>query len=394
MQEIRGILVIHCKVKYACTFAFVGVLMVIFGIYVFGFLGSEPKADISKSGLENYFNNEIVCRENWIDLYGLEQNILGKRQIENFTIFKTDYVKMVSARETLTAKESEEKFAELYSIIEYLETCNIPYYYITSLLPIQDINDLPAGVSEGSHANQNRVEEQLKEFHVNTISIQSMDQICSIQKEELFYRTDHHWNLETCFAAYEGIIKKIQNDYNWQLDINKTTELENYDELRKEDSFLGSYGIKVGRFYAGKDDFVVYIPKFDTDFVFRSYDAKGELLLEKTGNFYHALLDDNMIRDMDYWNKYNAFCSMGYIENQVINNNAPNDLKCLYISHSYGRPMTMYLALNFKEIVNLDPQEDRFSGNYPTYIDDFQPDIVLFQVESEGMIIGEYETSD
>ena len=85
---------IHCKVKYACTFAFVGVLMVIFGIYVFGFLGSEPKADISKSGLENYFNNEIVCRENWIDLYGLEQNILGKRQIENFTIFKTDYGKI------------------------------------------------------------------------------------------------------------------------------------------------------------------------------------------------------------------------------------------------------------------------------------------------------------
>ena len=161
-----------------------------------------------------------------------------------------------------------------------------------------------------------------------------------------------------------------------------------------EEIFLGSYGIKVSKFYAGKDDFVVYVPKFDTDLVFRSYDANRKLLLKKTGDFYHVLLDDNIICDTDYNNKYNAFCNGGYIENHIINNKAPNELKCLYISHSYGRPMTMYLALNFKEIVNLDPQQYRFSGNYFTYINNFQPDIVLFQVELEGMIIGKYKTSD
>ena len=382
------------KIKYVCTFIFTGLLILIFGVYIFSFNKSNFSVSPSRSELQNYFNNQIACREHWIDLYGLEQNIIGKRQIEDFTIFKMDYGKMVSARKVLTVEESREKFTELYPIIKYLETCNIPYYYITSILPIQDINDLPVGASEGSHANQNKVEQQLKEFNVNTINIQNLERIHCIPKEQLFYKTDHHWKLETCFAVYQSIVEKIQKDYHWQLDINKTTEIDNYNTLCVKDSFLGSYGIKVGRFYAGKDDFVVYMPKFDTDLIFRSYNAGRELLLEKTGDFYFALLDDHIIRDADYNNKYNAFCNMGYIENHVINNKAPNNLKCLYISHSYGRPMTMYLALNFKEIANLDPQQYRFSGNYLTFIDDFQPDIVLFQVESEGMIIGEYKTSD
>ena len=50
----------------------------------------------------------------------------------------------------------------------------------------------------------------------------------------------------------------------------------------------------------------------------------------------------------------------------------------------------MYLALNFLEIVNLDPQIGRFSGDYLEYIDKYEPDMVLFQVEFEGEIIGEY----
>lgn len=382
------------KIKYVCTFIFAGLLILIFSSYVFSFIKFDFNADRSISELQKYFNNQIVCRESWIDIYGLEQNIIGKRQIENFTIFKMDYGKMVSAREVLTKEESEKKFAELYPIINYLETCNIPYYYITSILPIQDIDDLPIGASEGSHTNQSRVEQQLKEFNVNIINIQNLKQIKCIPKKQLFYKTDHHWKLETCFAAYQGIVEKIQNDCHWQMDIDKTTKTDYYSELCIEDSFLGSYGIKVGRFYAGKDDFVVYIPKFDTDFVFRSYDASRNLLLEKIGSFYDALIDDAIIYDTDYNNKYNAFCNMGYIENHVVNNKAPNKLKCLYISHSYGRPMTMYLALNFREIVNIDPQQYRFNGNYLTYIDDFQPDIVLFQVESEGMIIGNYKTSD
>ena len=143
-------------------------------------------------------------------------------------------------------------------------------------------------------------------------------------------------------------------------------------------------------YYAGKDDFVVLLPDFDTDMLFQSFDADGKLQSEKRGDFSFALLDTDILEDPKYNNKYNSFCNVGSIENHVMNFNAPNDLKCLLISHSYGRPLTMYLALNFLEIVNLDPQIGRFSGDYLEYIDKYEPDMVLFQVEFEGEIIGEY----
>ena len=68
--------------------------------------------------------------------------------------------------------------------------------------------------------------------------------------------------------------------------------------------------------------------------------------------------------------------------------------KLLIISHSYGRPLAQYLALNYHEVRQIDPQEGRFNGNILTYIDGYSPDAVLFLIEFEGEIIGEYRTSD
>ena len=185
----------------------------------------------------------------------------------------------------------------------------------------------------------------------------------------------------------------VESDHVYEMP-DGTYDIGNYDRTCIENSFLGSYGIKVGKYYAGKDNFVIYTPKFDTDLTFRSYDADGNLIREKTGKFYEALIDDNIVNDPDYNNKYSAFCNTDYIENRIINNNAPNHLKCLYISHSYGRPMTMYLSMNFEETINLDPQKGRFEGNYIEYIKSFRPDIVLIQSEFEGEIIGNYRARE
>ena len=54
----------------------------------------------------------------------------------------------------------------------------------------------------------------------------------------------------------------------------------------------------------------------------------------------------------------------------------------------------MYLSLNFSEVVNLDPQKGRYEGSYIDFIDTFEPDIVLLQVEIEGEIIGEFPEGD
>lgn len=121
--------------------------------------------------------------------------------------------------------------------------------------------------------------------------------------------------------------------------------------------------------------------------------ADGVLLKEHEGSWFDALTDSLILDNPKYNNKYNAALWGNSGENRIINHNCKSG-KLLLISHSYGRPLAQYLALDFHEVRQIDPQEGRFNGNYLTYIDKYKPDVVLFLVEFEGEIIGNYRTTD
>ena len=384
------------NVRIYITPIFFSLLVLIAAIhYIFSVVTAQDTISLtSRPAVVTFFNTNIFAHDSWIDVYGLEQRCMGKRQIERFKIYKTGYGKMVEVKEEYTAEEVEEKVNEIFPIIAHLNDKDVPYYYMTSIFPVQDISDLPYGVSDWSHTNQLLTGKVLAERNITIFEPDETESVKTVPKEKLFYRTDHHWTMETCFATYQGIINTMESDLGWKLNAGETTDKNNYSEYRIKDSFLGSYGVKVGKYYAGKDDFVIFIPKFSTEMLFQSYDADGELQLEKSGDFYQALLDREILEDPTYKNKYNAICNQACIENHIVNYSAPDSLKCLIISHSYGRPLAMYLSLNFSEVVNLDPQKGRYEGSYIDFIDTFEPDIVLLQVEIEGEIIGEFPEGD
>lgn len=391
-------LLIVVKIRMRKTWLYLWPILIIlylcFNSIYFFMTYLHSHSNLSIDNVNVFTCDNVFLHDKYIDEYGLIQRLLGKKQIETFTIFKTNYEKLVAPRNSLTTDEVQAAFQELNSLIECCRQHAIPYYYITSILPIQSLDDLPCGVYDSSFENRTRLASILHDNNICTIDLQHLAENHNIPKDLLFYKTDHHWTMFTCFAAYQDIISRISSDFSVPLNSAITTDPDQYSLLLRKDSFLGSYGIKVGKYYVGKDDFNVYLPNFTTNFVFQSYDKEGSLLMEKRGDFYEALLDDSIISDQSYANKYNAFCNHGYIENHIVNLNAPNNLRCLYISHSYGRPLTMYLALNFQEIVNLDPQVGRFDGNYSDYLDAFSPNVVLIQAEFEGEIVGHFSVSD
>lgn len=192
----------------------------------------------------------------------------------------------------------------------------------------------------------------------------------------MFYKTDHHWSIDYSFTAVSVILKELNELYKIDTkNFNILANIDNYDTIIFEDSFLGSFGIKIGPNYAGKDDFKILLPKYDTDFSFYKY-TNGELDFEKNGDFLSSLIDYNKVNS-EYVNKYNTFLYGGYDENIIINNVPPNNLKVLLVSTSYGRIIAPYLSLAFKELYYIDPQEGRFNRNVLDYIDKIKPDIVL-----------------
>lgn len=369
------------------TLLFGVIICIMGGGYFISFPLAQP---ISRTGVDEYFADGIPHQEEWIQTYGWVQRVLGKRAIENFTLFKNNYGKIVCPRSEKSSGEIAAKAQEVMPIFGYLEERGIPYYYMTSLLPIADEQDLPMGVEDDSGENADALLGELQSAGISVFDLRKQSEITAIDKEHLFYKTDHHWSMQGCFAAFQAIIRRMERDYAWELDAEKWADLQNYHEYIVKEGFLGSYGVKLGKHYSPKEDFDVYLPDGENEFLFQAYNQNHELIQEKEGDFSNALMDWTLLEDADYNNKYNAFLNTSSVESRILNESAGNDKRLLLIAHSYGRPLAQYLGLCFGEVRMLDPQEGRFEGDYLQYIEEYQPDMVLFLIEFEGEIIGNY----
>lgn len=184
-----------------------------------------------------------------------------------------------------------------------------------------------------------------------------------------FYRTDHHWTVETAYQAARCIEERLGHETD-------VYDSSNFNKLTYSNCFLGSMGIRTGKYFGGIDDIEFLIPTYSTSFHYQHY-INHELTLEKEGDFATAFLDYDILNNKEYYNKHEANLNGSYVETRIINNEADNDKKVLVIADSYGKAMSMYTALNYHETRYLDPQNGRYTDNYLDYIRDYQPDIII-----------------
>lgn len=209
---------------------------------------------------------------------------------------------------------------------------------------------------------------------MNNKKIKTLD-LRKINDCKNFYLTDHHWNNESSFNACNHIVLKLNEEGQITLNSSVLTK-KNYYTWSFKKAFLGSEGIRTGKYYTGMDDFNILIPKFKTSFSYDHY-INHKKDLHKTGKFEDAFIDQSILKDKSYYNKYNSFIYGGYVESRIVNHKASNNKKVLLISDSFSRPMVQYLALHFKEMRYLDPQEGRYTDSYKEYIKKYKPDIVV-----------------
>lgn len=199
-----------------------------------------------------------------------------------------------------------------------------------------------------------------------------------------FYITDHHWTIESSFNANTDIIDTLNREYKLNLDKEKKyTDINQYEKINYKNSFLGSEGIRVGKYFAGKDDFEIIVPKYDTYFTYVQY-RDHKKYWEAKGDYSSVFIDKAKLEDSKYNNKYNAITYEGYVENRITNVLSDNNLKVLLIADSFARPMVTYLASNFEETRYLDPQDGRYTDSYVDYIDQYNPDIVIMMFPGDG----------
>ena len=318
---------------------------------------------LSVDTIKDDLNNDVWIKESFITLNGDIQSVMGQR-VSNGVAESDGYFALSYDRIDNASYIAE----SIISLKEYADEKGIPFVFVAT--PYKgEMPDFvyPLSVSDFTAENAEDVNSRLIVAGIDFLDLHEY-----ITTKADYYRTDHHWRIETA-QRMSGVVAQrlMQYGVTAKSDIDYYSDASNYEYRHATDTYLGSLGRKAGAGFTGYDEFSYVIPRFDT--LYRYMHIKGEeTVVDKSGTFEQAILSDPS--ESDYYCSYlnNSYCEM-IIQNKL----CTNGKRLLMISDSYGRPLAAFMSMYFSEVKNVDTQKDRYTGSIYDLIDEYNPDAVV-----------------
>lgn len=327
-------------------------------------------ASVMRQVTEGYQEN-LHQKEPLISLNGAYMRLTGARVSNGIVRMKNGMLAEETARE-----DPQYAAGQITGLHRHLQKKGIPFLFVESPRK-PDINStlMPVGTESHCHENANGLLKLLEAKGVPTLDLRPELVGSAEALERYFYRTDHHWNAEGAFVAFQRITGYLQTLFPEETILSGITQRENWERHTIENYFLGSHGRRVGVGFAGLDDLIYLTPKFPTQMSCSVPDAG----VYREGGFAEAALDmEYATRKPDYYNTspYNVHTGDNYPHVQFRCETAPSSKKILMLKDSYGLPLEGFLATAFQEVETLDLRhlEGRTAVEV---IDAFQPDMVI-----------------
>lgn len=354
----------------------------------------------------------------FIDLYGQTQKWLGRTNVEDVD---PAYAVARTASGTLTFVGNETadpaaQAADLKRCQIAVEEMGATFLYLQVPGKLEPgAEGLPYGVEDATNASADALLSALDEAEVEYIDFRETLAQANGEWSDWFYTTDHHWNQDGAFLAFQALAQRLEQCYPRQEPEEETDETDEteetdgetepqepeeepepfdldyrltertwYERTTLEDFFLGSQGKRVGTRYAGVDDFTLWVPKFPTLLHYNA-PAAG---VDRYGSMTETVLFPEQVEEKDYFDAtaYTYYAGGDYPISWITNYYNPDGPRVVLIRDSYACALTPYLALACSELVTIDPRY--FTGDVLTYISWAQPDVVLVMF-SGGMIRGQ-----
>lgn len=331
------------------------------------------------SGAERGFNEAFFKRLLFIDVHGAVQLAFGKTIIEDVNPLNTVY-KLDNGQ--LTFAYPKYDVSDIAGFISnfngYLASHDIPLIYVQAPFKIPKYHyDTGVGAVDFSNINADNLLSQLDAEGVRYLDLREKIHESETPHHEYFYNTDHHWTSGAGFWAYTKVADYILEVTDVPLEgATITTNFSNYNVEVYPQSFLGSQGRRVGRLYAGLDDFELITPKFETNYIVEISTHKGSVL-KRQGTFDKSLIDRS-VADMGLpvsTNRYATYLGGDY-PSVKIKNLGVSEGKLLIIQDSFGLVFSPFLSLNFAETHIVDLRHRRLE--ILEYVAEEQFDIVIF----------------
>jgi hypothetical protein len=344
---------------------------------------AEYRSGVIKK-LNKEFENDIAMKSRFIDAFGLAQRIMDKHEIDNYDVIKDEEGYLHRASDDRSGRVAA-YMENVVSLYDYTKEMGMDFLLIeTPSTTIKGITKMPPGVKFYGDRNLDLFVDELSGAGVPYMDVREL--FGGMKEDELRYRTDHHWAIPLVLKTFGATIDYLNGHYGYDLDPDGVfADLDNYYIEEHQGSFLGSIGIRAGKYYAGMDDLDIYLPRFETELTLSKFLGDHEPDGVFTGDFREAFIDDSFLRP-DHMNKYQTFLRNGYVENIIENHLNDNGLRCLFITDSFGRPYTQYLSLLFSETASLDASRDsRYNGSVREYIESYDPDVVICMVSGNSV---------
>lgn len=312
---------------------------------------SEPK---SVSELEEQFLEDIPLKNELIDYAGDMQKTLGMKDLygeEGIYVTKDMYIEAAYPYTT-----TDYEYNEVKDFAEFLNSNGVNFMFVNQPTKYLDDQEFikEFGVETYSNRNADKLIERLREDDIFVLDLREQIVKEGLNIRDMFYRTDHHWNVPTGLWAAKEMATAMNEHFGYNIDTSYYDE-ENFEREEYKEVWLGEQGKKLALSYIGLDDFVCLSPAYET-----SYMMPGDYDDFFESDFSYFIQRGIMNPDNDVYENYSWHYVYARVD--VTNNYQPeSNGNVLLICDSYEQTAEPFLSLGLyrtNSIILRDMGED------------------------------------
>ena len=340
--------------------------------------------DVFIQEFDNTVNNDMPYKNVFVDINGLFHRIALQREMNEVILLPNGHEHMLLEDKSDAA--IKENTDSLKNFSEYLNGRNIFFFWCQNPAKVtrDDSNLLALGVVDYSNKIADEFIDNLESDGVRYLDIRECIIEDNVDQYSLFLKTEHHWNPEGGFYAFQNICDYIRAYCNEDIP-EYVTNIDNYDVSEFRNSSLGYYGQRTGWMFGGFDDFNLIYPQWNTEQA--CYIPHKDII--RRGTFYDCIFSDDYInkewRDRGLYDTY-----IGGDYPLVIHHSdtAPVDKAIIILIDSYGTIPEAFLTTVYRDVIAIDV---RWIHNYAEgktiidYIDEYSPDVVMMALNPNQM---------
>jgi hypothetical protein len=334
------------------------------------------------SNFEKYFADQLYGRDYIIKAYTKEELLLNKTVINNNVVAKDNWL-LFSPIDKLMYNEIDNSEKNLKSLSDSLKGSGVEIYFAAAPYKMNILkNKYPNYLNNhlGVANSKYFLEHLPSSIHAINLYDYFKNTFSKTELEKMYFRTDHHWNYEGAFTAYQQIIETMDRNSTFF----KGAPVSKKDlqlKCNNKANFIGSINLQMRNLIDSSGEMVCYYsPAFDPiNGSFQAKDWSGNILTNFNQTFGTGFNKDAL--------QYGDIFTWDLPEINYEYHNANNNLHLLILKDSYGNSAQPYIAKHFKKTSVLDLRHYH-EKTIKQYINDNHVNIVLF-LYNDSNLFGE-----